>query len=454
MVSIASIVGRVRISAGLTGLSLLLAATSFVYGQNSPAYPPLPSANAPQRHKRPQKILDQYPQNPSVTPAFSIPLGPLGFSIPGDNYLLRQQSLVSLDFLDEDRILFTFHVSGLIERDTDDKTEGKAQRIRALVVALPSGKIESQAEWIVPDRSRYLWMLKDGHFLMRGPDGLDEGDAELKMKPYLHLPGRLLWIQMDPGQQFMITNSLESATAAQKSGEGSLPVADPPAATAEGQKDGEQSELVSRTIKRVSGDVIRVSRFPWTSQTSDWPMNSDGYLMRSQDSNFQWALMLNYYAGGARELARVVSRCPPKYSFVSESELLVTTCDPNGGWKLAALSTRGDSLWETKTATNTMWPLLVMAPDGARIARETLLLKFSAEHYKHLLGASDIQGQMVKVFDTADGKTMLEAPLTPILDGGGNVAISPSGQRVAILNAGAIQIFQLPAARQRLPLTH
>ena len=48
-------------------------------------------------------------------------------------------------------------------------------------------------------------------------------------------------------------------------------------------------------------------------------------------------------------------------------------------------------------------------------------------------------------FDAADGKVVLEAPLTPILDAGGNVAISPSGKRVAILNAGAIQIFQLPS---------
>jgi hypothetical protein len=40
---------------------------------------------------------------------------------------------------------------------------------------------------------------------------------------------------------------------------------------------------------------------------------------------------------------------------------------------------------------------------------------------------------------------VLKAPLTPVLDGGGNVAISPSGQRVAILNVGAIQVFQLPA---------
>jgi hypothetical protein len=62
-----------------------------------------------------------------------------------------------------------------------------------------------------------------------------------------------------------------------------------------------------------------------------------------------------------------------------------------------------------------------------------------------LLGVADFEGQMVKVFDAADGKVVLEAPLTPILDAGGNVAISPSGRRVAILNAGAIQIFQLPA---------
>lgn len=453
MVRIEFLVGRVRLSSGLMVLCLLLAATSFVRAQYLPEYPPLPSANRPQSNKGAhRKILDQYPQNPSLPPAFSIPVGPLGFSIPGENYLLRQQSLVSLDFLDEDRILFTFRVSGLIERDADDKTEGKQQRIRALVVAIPGGKIESQEEWIVPDRSRYLWMLNNGHFLLRGPDGLDEGDAELKTKPYLHLPGRLLWIQMDPKQQFMVTNSLETATAARKPGEGS--VTDPPAATAEEHKHGEQDVLVSRTIKRASGDVMRVSRFPWTSQTSDWPMNFDGYLERSREGGNRWLLKLNYFAGGDRVVARVESMCPPKYNYVSESELLVTTCDPNGGWKLAAMSTRGDSLWETKTATNTMWPSLVMAPGGSRMARETLLLKRSAERYKHLLGASDIQGQMVKVFDAANGKMVLEAPLNPILDGGGNVAISPSGRRVAIVNAGAIQIFQLPAPSPPRPVSN
>jgi hypothetical protein len=49
---------------------------------------------------------------------------------------------------------------------------------------------------------------------------------------------------------------------------------------------------------------------------------------------------------------------------------------------------------------------------------------------------------MVEVFDAAGGKLLLQAPANPILDGGGNVAISPSGKRVAILNAGAIDIYE------------
>ena len=57
-----------------------------------------------------------------------------------------------------------------------------------------------------------------------------------------------------------------------------------------------------------------------------------------------------------------------------------------------------------------------------------------------------MKGQLVRVFNAADGKVALEAPASPALDSGGNVAISPAGRRVAILNAGAIQVFDLPAA--------
>jgi len=60
----------------------------------------------------------------------------------------------------------------------------------------------------------------------------------------------------------------------------------------------------------------------------------------------------------------------------------------------------------------------------------------------------------VTVFDGANGDIVLVSPVSPILDAGGNVAISPSGRRVALLNAGAIQVFDLPAGHAASPLAH
>lgn len=442
-----SIVRRVRISSGLTGSCLLLAAASLAHAQAGLTIP-MPSGLG-----RLPKIVDRYPDNPSLPPVFTIAAGPLGFSVPGENYLLRRESLVSLDFLDEDHILFTFRVPRLMQRDADDNSEDKKQQIEALVLSLPSGKIESRATWTVPDRSRYLWMLNDGHFLLRVADGLDEGDAQLQMKPYLRQPGRLLWIEIDPGQQVLIANSLEPATRSQKPGDSGPLVTEPAAANSGERRPDEQNVLVARTQKLATGEVILESRVPWTGQTSDWPMNSEGYLEDLQESANQWLLKLSTFSGGDRVLSRIESTCPPQYNFVSESELLLMTCDPDSGWNLNAMSIRGDSLWEARTAMNAMLPLLVTAPDGARVARETLLLKRSVDKYKRMVGARDLLGQIVKVFDAANGKMVLESPLTPIFDGGGNVAISPSGQRVAILNAGAIQVFQLPAPPS-LPGSH
>jgi len=399
------------------------------------------------------KTLDQCPANPSLPPIFTIAAGSLGFAVPGENYLLRRESLVSLDFLDEDRILFTFRTPGLMERDGGENSEDKKQQIQALVLSLPSGKIESRATWTVPDRSRYLWMLNDGHFLVRVADGLDEGNAKLEMKPYLRQPGRLLWIEMDPGKHVMIANSLESAIESQAQGGPGSVATGAPAATGDEQRPDGQSVLVARTEKVESGKVLHVSRTLWTNQTTDWPMNSEGYLESSHGKANQWKLKMKYFAGGDRLLGPIQSTCPLSYSFVSDWELLFALCDPVGGWELRARLTRDEVLWETRTGMNAMFPLLKISSNGLRVARETLLLKRTVDRYKRLIGVDDLQGQAVKVFNAVDGKIVLESPLTPILDGGGNFALSPSGQRVAILNAGAIQVFQLPAAPS-LPRGH
>jgi hypothetical protein len=449
-------VKRLRTLLSQTGLLLALAglpvcALPAAWAQDSAGFAPdSPGAAQPgggqARETKERPLPDRLPDKPSLPPAFSIPVGPLGFSAPGPLYLGTRNSLVSLDFLDEDRLLFTFRVPGLMRREAEHSADAEERQIRAVVLALPAGTVESEALWTMHDRLRYLWALKDGHFLLRDRNGLAQGDATLELKPLLQFPGPLLWLELDPTGQFLVTNSREPAAQPAKPGEVPSPDSAKASIVVDGQKtdgqsDSPQADLVVRILRRASGQVMLVSR---SRSTVHLPINADGYLESLRGNGQQWLLNLNYFSGGSRIVGRVDSACSPALDFVSEHVVLVTACTPGGGRKLAALDTGGRRLWENLTSAMEAWPLIVRSPNGSRLAQETLAVTHEFDSHSPL-AAGDVKGQLVRVFDASSGKAALETPASPALDAGGNVAISPSGRRVAVLNAGAIQVFDLPA---------
>jgi hypothetical protein len=431
---------RLRTLSGEAGVWLLLAPLALcmaqgVLAQGSTSFP---TSQAHGSKERP--LPDRLPDKPTLPPVFSIPVEPLGFSAPGPNYLGQRNSLASLDFFDENRLLFTFRVPGLMHREAGSDEWSHERQIRAVVLSLPSGAVTAEALWTVHDRVRYLWMLKDGRFLLRDRDGIEQGDATLELKPFLHFPGPLLWMEIDPSQQFLVTNSREPAEAVEKPGD----VPSPPTAQASMSVDGEKPavpDLVVRILRRDSGKVMLVSR---TRSEVHLPINSEGFVETLRGDGEQWLLNLNYFSGGSTVLGHVNSMCAPSIDFISQRELLATACDGRGGRRLVALSTGGHRLWEDLSSPQAVWPLLVMAPDGSRLVRETLAVNHEINTYSPI-DPEDIKGQLVRVFDAANGKVALDAPASPPLDAGGNVAISPSGRRVAVLNAGSIEVFELPA---------
>jgi hypothetical protein len=402
--------------------------------------PELTRAAQPQKTKE-RSLPGRLPDKPSLPPVFTIPVGPLGFTAPGSIYLGQRNSLVSLDFLDENRLLFTFRVPGLIHRESVDSDESDERQIRAIVLSLPAGTVEAEALWSVHDRARYLWMLKDGHFLLRDRDGLSRGDATLELKPFLHFPGPVLWLEMDPTQQFLVTDSREPAGTTTKPGDVSSPASAEASTVVDGQKSAGQPEMVLRILHRDSGQVMLVSH---VRSTVHLPINSEGYLETLRANGVQWLVNLNYFSGGSTVLGRVESTCSPTLDFISQRELLVNACGSSGGRKLVAMATNGRRLWEDTPSGVQVWPLVVMAPDGSRLARETLAVDHPVNASSPIY-SEEIKGQLVEVLDAANGKVVLEAPANPALDAGGNVAISPSARRVAVLNAGAVQVFELPA---------
>jgi hypothetical protein len=398
-------------------------------------------------------LLERLPGKPSQPPAFAVSIQPLGFSAPDPHYLGERNSLASLDFIGEDRLLFTFRVPGLIRHEAGEEEE---RQIRAVVLDLPAGTVEAEALWTVHDLDRYLWMLKDGHFLLRDRTSLERGDSALELKPYLHFPGSLLYLEMDPSQQFLVTDSSEPAAETEKPGKTPSPPVQP---SEKGPSTGTQAAqhgMVVRIMRRDNGQVILVSR---ASSTVHLPINAESYLETLPAKGDRWLLNLKNFNGGSSILSRVDSACSPLSDFVSQSEVLVRTCTSQREGRVAAMATDGRRLWEKEIPRVSDWQLLVMAPDGSRLAREVLAgfrdlnsppprdhedIKEQQEDKKKQ--QEDVKGQLVEVLNAADGKVVLVAPASPALDAGGNVAFSPSGRRVAVLNSGQIQIFELPPA--------
>lgn len=438
--------------AAALGLATAVAAAQHGSNPKSPAPPPVKA----------RFLSNHFPEQPSLAPIASIPLAPLGFTAPNISYLGTRNTFVSLDFIDEDRVLFTFRVPGLIHRDPKTGAESSEREIRAVVLKLPQGtdeaRIVAEGLWTVHDRARYLWPLKNGHFLLRDRNNLLEGDATLVLKPFLDFPGSLLWVESDPAQQFLVTNSREPLAAAAKPGApadgssstGSISgqVSSPATAQAtvttdedDAAEDG-RPELVVRILRRATGEVMLVSR---VRTAVHLPINTAGYVENLRGRGTEWTLNLSYFTGGSKMLGSVDTACDPDDEFLSEDEILITGCSADGASKLVAMTTEGKTLWIAQAPSTQVWPHMTVAANGSRLAWSTLDASHAVSMFAPM-DSEDVKEQSVTVFDAATGDIAFVSPLSPILDAGGNVALSPSGRRVALLNAGGIQVFDLPAA--------
>lgn len=395
---------------------------------------------APAVYARRKKPPPPPPLRATLPPSFNIPAEPLGFAAPGEAYLGAREALISLDFIGEDRLLFTFRVPTLIERNPITQGNVFERRIRAVVLHLPDGAIDAEALWTVHDRDRYLYMLGNGQFLFRDGNMLSLVDASLQVKPFLQFPGPVLGVETDPAAQYLVTISDEPQQKQPAPGTVGSPDTAKAQITEDDASDEGPKDLVLRILRRDTGKVMLVGRM---RDPIHLPINGDGYLEPLRGHGMAWSLDLNRFDGGRTPAGSVDSICSPVLQFISPREFLATTCESGGEPRLVALSTSGRRLWDSPPNIPAAWPEIAASANGLRLAWESLLVDH-AVNAAAPLGSDDIKGQDVQVMDAATGKLVLRAAASPIFDAGGNVAISPSGRRVAIIMEGKIQIFDLP----------
>jgi hypothetical protein len=391
------------------------------------------------RHKQVEE--PSAPQS-SRPPSYTISAASLGFAPPGEIYLGARYSLVSLDFLDEDRLLFTFRVPGLFHRDPSGTADEMERHIRAVVVHVPDGAVQAEALWTLHDYGRYVFVLDGGKFALRDRDTLSLGDGSLTLTPWLHFPGPLQYVEFDPSRQYLVTESTEASASHAKSGDVPSPATAQASVNTDAAPPSPKQDTVLRILRSSSGEVMLVSHVRTAVHV---PFNAEGYLETLRSRGISWIIQFDPFTGGASRAGLVDSVCAPRLDFISPKEYAATVCSSSNGPWFVAMTLDGHLLWQRPDSATTIWPLLLVSKSGTRLLRETV----QATHVVNAispLSPDDLIRQNVMVLDAATGKEALRAEASPIYDAGGNVALSPSGRRVAILKDGGIQIFDLPEA--------
>ena len=126
----------------------------------------------PPRVKKRKPKPDVLPDAPNRTPALTIPLNALGYGTPSSTYLGRHYSLFTLDFLDDNRLLFSLRSGGMKRRLTIARSLISEPDV--LILDEPTTGLDPQARHLVWER---LYRLKsEGVTLVITTHYMDEAE--------------------------------------------------------------------------------------------------------------------------------------------------------------------------------------------------------------------------------------------------------------------------------------
>ncbi|HEX4581937.1 MAG TPA: hypothetical protein VH139_07735 [Acidobacteriaceae bacterium] len=370
-------------------------------------------------------------------PALSIPVESLGYRPPGRVYLLTRYSSSSLEFLDTTHLLLTFRQPRLLLRQQG--SEGLDQVVQADVLELPTGRVVATDQWLLHDRSRYLWRLANDKVMLRIDSSLYEVDSALHLKPLFTSPTQLEAVEISPdGNLLVVESKREKHTPeehARLEKEAALRGSGPP------------PEDVQIRMFRLDQPKMMLNAH--ADAAGELPATVDGFFTQERVKEDAWNIRFHPYEKpeptGGDIVAKINSACEPSEKVLNHQSVLVMSCPHGHGDRfVAAYSLNSQKLWDGRWQSNFTWPAFRVAQQGGSVAISWLAVSHAVSAADPI-NDEDVQNQVLSVLDSRTGSLRIALLLKPIVSAGGNFALSADGNRLAVLNHGAIEVYDLPA---------
>ena len=378
--------------------------------------------------------------NDRALPPVTIPVQALGYRPPGVLPAFSFYSLVNLQYVDASHLLFTFNTMGLLERDNNCSSNDSERLVRAVILDVPSGKVEKQATWKLYDFMDFLLNLGGGQFILRNCSQLERVDSSLVPQPFITLGGSLEDLILSPDRSMVLVEEKPPApTLKPQSGNAGSSVLSQQAA----------SLLASHPEQRITLNFIRLHPLGIAARSHAptamyLPIVEGGVFEVLAAPKNRWDVTLQPLKGTTQHIVSIRSACPPQLTAITDSIFAANMCPKSDQTVYEGYNLQGALLWQIPLPPDLFLPRFILTKNGARFAIETI----HATHPRAALDPIDPNGvdaEVIAVYDTLTGNRIASFATTPIYTAGTNVDFSPDGTHIAVLHNETIEIHDLHA---------
>jgi len=383
-----------------------------------------------------------------------VSLEKLGFPGVSKGLLAAGASTLTVNFLDDDHLLVTFGMRGLVKRPPGDPGTDEDREVAAEIVELPSGKIEARTEWHLHDHGRYLWPMGHGRFMLRIGSSLSmlAPLANLHKEPFLRVAF--------PTRGTSVAGVMVSPEGGVLTVESELPLQRSSVATWADAQEEQSTTVID--LYRLSGEGSMESPLTITSPQSvksthpvAFPIDEDGFLWATNESHDpnDWTISFHAFAPAGKKNPAVVgemqSSCQPRLLIASRSEYVAVTCmGTDSHLKMATYGFDGHENWEESMDMDSS-VAFAFAPGAGRFALSRIAASTAPVTAVNGVAEDPSFRQEVRIYQTESGDLVLKAATTPIFKTAENFDLSADGKLIALVRDGDITIYKLPAPSER-----
>jgi hypothetical protein len=364
----------------------------------------------------------------------TISIGELGYAPRSirEDYGFDHEAAIA--YLGPDELLCTFNPHILVPRTPG---EPAARLIRAALVDVRTRLVIHTVDWRVPDGSQYLWAVAGDRVLVHVGDQLRAYGPGLKLEHSVPLGAPLAFLKTAPSGRTIVLGLLHERHS---------PGMHRQLREALGAEPEEDVE-----VRLFDGHLQPLGS--WLHSGSlNAPTLSDGGELRLAVNSRQsrWSIMEYGWNNHRRVVATVMSVCRPDLMSLPPNLLLVSGCARIAGERwYRVLGPDGRAVLRMSSPPSD----LARYPCGSE-AGQVFALDFAEPARSMIHGsafsASALIAELVTVYDVHSGRRLLTVRLPDPAATEQTFALSPRGDRLAVLSGNQVSIFDVRAPAGRI----